>query len=349
MSKLKNVGKAPRVCVVIPNWNGVDMLGECLEGLRAQTMAHTVMVVEQGSTDGSRELVRERYPEVRLLEFDDNAGFAGGVNRGIRPALEEGFEYVVLLNNDAVPDAAWLARLVARAETEPRAGIVTAKIRHFDDARLDSTGDFYSVWGLPFPRGRGEEDRGQYDAPEQQAIFAASGGASLYRAACLRQIGLFDERFFAYFEDVDLSFRAHLAGWRVRYEPGAVVRHRVNATSNRMGKKRAGRPSTFARFHTVKNFWFVYTKNMPGWLYWKYLPRVWMSWAMMAASDWMRGLGWTNVRANVTALAQLPAMMRSRWRIQSARRVGAREIEGLLYREMPPLQRARFRRLGLVK
>jgi hypothetical protein len=339
-----------RACVVIPNWNGVDTLGACLEGLRKQTMPHVAIVVEQGSTDGSRELVLEKYPEVRCLLFDDNAGFDGGVNRGIRPALEEGFEYIVLLNNDAVPANDWLEKLVDRAEREADAGIVQSKIRHYNDNRLDSTGDFYSVWGLPFPRGRGEEDKGQYDGLEQQELFSASAGATLYRARMLQEIGIFDERFFAYFEDVDISFRAHLAGWRVLYEPSAVARHKINATSSKMGKKSAGnRPSSFARFHTVKNFHFVYTKNMPGWLYWKYLPRYWASWAMMLISDVMRGLMWTNVTANLTALMHLPGILASRSKIQSTRKVSISSIEKMLYPVMPPLQRQRFKRLGISK
>jgi GT2 family glycosyltransferase len=341
--------KDTKICVVIPNWNGADMLDECLDGLLAQTLAHTVIVVDQGSTDGSERLVREKHPEVQLLVFRDNAGFDGGVNRGIRPAMEQGFEYIALLNNDAVPDKYWLERLVKRADDETTAGIVQSKIRHLDDNRLDSTGDFYSIWALPFPRGRGEADAGQYDTPQLQELFSASAGATLYRARMLREIGIFDERFFAYFEDVDISFRAHLAGWRVLYEPSAVVRHKVNATSDRMGKKTGDRPSSFARFHTIKNFHFVYTKNMPGWLYWKYLPRYWASWAMMLASDASRGLVLANLRANLLALVYLPAMLVSRYKIQSARKVSLSVIDGMLYPGMPPLQLKRFRRMGLIK
>jgi GT2 family glycosyltransferase len=344
---MKADGKSPHVCVVIPNWNGIDMIGECLDGLRKQTLKHTVMVVEQGSVDGSRELVRDKYPEAKLLEFDDNAGFAGGVNRGIRPAIVQGYEYIVLLNNDAVPATDWLEKLVERAEAEPKVGIVQSKIRHFNDNRLDSTGDFYSVWGWPFPRGRGEDDRGQYDAPEQQVLFAASAGATLYRVKMLRQIGLFDERFFAYYEDIDVSFRAQLADWQVRYEPAAVVRHKVNATSNRMGKKKGDRPSSFARYHTVKNFHYIYTKNMPGGLYWKYLPRFWVSWGMMVLSDAARGLLWANFSANLTALVNLPGILASRFKIQSTRKVTPASIEKMLYPKMPPIQRKRFKWLGL--
>jgi GT2 family glycosyltransferase len=352
-----------KIAVIIPNWNGIDLIAECLEALRRQTLAHTVIVVDNGSVDGSPEVIRKRFPEVELLEFPNNAGFAGGVNRGIRPALERGADYVALLNNDAVADPAWLERLVEAAEVDARVGAVAAKILTQDGKRLDSTGDFYSVWGFPFPRGRGEVDEGQYDGAEQRDIFAVSGGASLYRAKMLREIGLFDERFFAYFEDIDIGFRGQLAGWHMRYEPAAMVRHYVGGTSSRIdnyAKDEAARkpkpqaegrdrPSAFARYHSVKNFVYAYTKNMPGWLYWKYLPRFWASCGMMLVSDVKRGLLGSNVRATLTVLVNLPGILLDRWRIQRGRTVGVRYVDSILYQALPPLQRLRFERLGLMR
>ncbi len=346
------------VYVIIPNWNGIDLIAECLRSLEAQTLAHTVIVVDNGSVDGSNEVVKRDFPQVQLLEFMNNAGFAGGVNRGIVPALQAGAEYIVLLNNDAVADPKWLEELVKEAETGVTVGMVAAKIVTQDGKNLDSTGDFYTTWGFPFPRGRGEVDSGQYD--NELNIFGASGGASLYRASMLKEIGLFDERFFAYFEDVDISFRARLAGWKVRYAPGAVVRHYIGGTSSRMNsagqvtavaKPNDGhdRPSSFARFHTVKNFSFVYTKNMPGYLYWKYLPRFWASWGMMLVSDVKRGLLWTNIKANWAVLVLLPSILESRWIIQRRREVKPRDIEALLIQDLPPLQKLRFERLGLMR
>ncbi|HVQ45016.1 MAG TPA: glycosyltransferase family 2 protein [Candidatus Saccharimonadia bacterium] len=345
--------------VVIPNWNGADMLAECLRSLAQQTLAHRAIVVDNGSVDGSVELIRREFPDVEVLEFADNAGFAGGVNRGIRPALRAGAEYVALLNNDAVAGPEWLERLVHTAKANPRAGMVAGKIVTQDGKHIDSTGDFYSIWGFPYPRGRGEADRGQYDSPGNRRVFAASGGASLYRTAMLREVGLFDERFFAYFEDVDISFRAQLAGWGVAYEPAAAVRHFIGGTSSRMdgGAAKAGtgapdghsRPSAFARYHTVKNFSYLYTKSMPGWLYWKYLPLFWASWAMMLVSDARRGLLGSNLRANGTALVHMPGILASRWRIQAQRAVSVAAIDALLVHALPPLQRKRFEQLGWVR
>jgi hypothetical protein len=174
----------------------------------------------------------------------------------------------------------------------------------------------------------------------------------LYRAELLRQIGSFDQRFFAYYEDVDLSFRARLAGWLVRYEPAAAVRHRIGGTSERLagdGQTAAAvvvteGPSAFARYHSVKNFSYLYTKNMPARLYWKYLPRFLASQAMMLASDLKRGLIVANLRANATVAVNLPGILVSRWQIQSRRTVSVAEIDRQLYRGLPPLQKLRFER-----
>jgi GT2 family glycosyltransferase len=344
----------PNIAVITPNWNGLDYLEECLDSLERQTQAHTVIMVDNGSTDGSLELARAKFPSVQIHAFPNNAGFAGGVNRGIKPALEQGFDYMALLNNDAVAQPDWLERLVATAEAHSETGIVTSKIKHFDDPRLDSTGDFYSTWGFPFPRGRDEDDQGQYDGAEQRVVFGASGGASLYRADMLRQIGLFDERFFAYYEDVDISFRAQLAGWKVRYEPAAVVLHHIGGTSRRANSTgqstdqaitvEAGAPSPFARYHSVKNFAYLYTKDMPGRLYWKYLPRWWASWAMMVASDLKRGLVLVNIKGNFIALWHMPGILIDRYHIQRRRKVSLSYIDSILYHDLPPLQKLRFRR-----
>jgi len=349
----------PAITVVIPNWNGIDLIRECLQSLQKQTVTHSVIVVDNGSVDGSNVVVREEFPAMQLLEFPNNAGFAGGVNRGIKPALDQGAKYIVLFNNDAIADEHWLENLAASAGDHPEAGLITSKIRHFDDPRLDSTGDFYSTWAFPFPRGRDEVDTGQYDTADHQVVFGASGGASLYRADMLRQIGLFDERFFAYFEDVDISFRAQLAGWKVRYEPRAVVRHHIGGTSSRIDDydqeneastkitptADADRPSKFARYHTVKNFHYIYAKNMPGLLYFKYLPLYWASAAMMLVSDIRRGLLIEDLQATLTALIHTPSILRDRIGIQRQREVSVAYIDSILYHGLPPLQMLRFRRL----
>ena len=162
-----------KAIVVIPNWNGKDFISECLDSLTIQTYKDfEIIVVDNGSTDGSKELIKQKYPEVSLIELDKNYGFAGGVNAGIKKALAGGAKYIVLFNNDAVADKNWLKRLIEVVETNPLAGIITSKLLRLDKKTIDSAGEFYSIWGRAFPLGgRDEIDHGQYDGVNQCLVF----------------------------------------------------------------------------------------------------------------------------------------------------------------------------------
>lgn len=222
----------PKVSVVVPNWNGAHDLRDCLDSLLEQSQKAHIIVVDNGSTDNSLELLKSKYPSVEVIKLPKNRGFAGGVNPGIKKAISDKCEYVALLNNDAVAKKDWLKYLTESLDKNPKIGIATSKIISFQNNILDSTGDIYTIWGLPFPRGRGEAVSNKYDSDVE--IFGASGGASLYRVEMLQQIGLFDEDFFAYYEDIDISFRAQLAGWKVAYVPQAIVYHQISATSRKI-------------------------------------------------------------------------------------------------------------------
>lgn len=314
------------IAVVIPNWNGADFIGQCLTSLDRQSLKPRIVVVDNGSKDNSLELIDELCPEAEVLSFPDNAGFAGGVNRGIKPLLKDGVEYIALFNNDAVADRNWLKKLVTAAEAHPEAGIVTGKFMRMDKKHIDSTGDNYSVWAMPFPRGRNQIDKGQYDTAEY--VFGGTGGASLYRASMLEQIGLFDEEFFAYYEDVDISFRAQLYGWKVWYEPEAVAYHLVSGTSSKLGE--------FSRFHSTKNFYMLYAKNMPARLYWKYGLLFLVQAARLLASSILRGHGMIHIKGIVKAFSNSRHITRERLRNQRGRKVSVKEIDDLLYKHRPP-------------
>lgn len=314
------------VCCVIPNWNGKDLISDCLNSLQAQSEPVHIIVVDNGSVDGSVELIDKQFPEVELIKLDKNHGFAGGVNAGITSAIKNGAKYVALFNNDAVADKDWLKNLVNCANKNPSAGIITCKFMRMDKTHIDSTGDFYTIWGLPFPRGRNEMDKGQYD--DKTDVFGASGGASLYRVAMLNQIGLFDEDFFAYFEDVDISFRAQLAGWKVRYEPKAVAYHHVGGTSSGLGN--------FARYHSTKNTLMLYAKNMPTKLYIKYLPLFCLQFSRMLVSSILRGHLWTFLKGTAVAIKLYPRTVKKRREIQKSRKVSIEYIDRMLYHHRPP-------------
>ena len=222
----------PRVTVVIPNWNGREMLDMVLPTLGAQSYdALRVLVVDNGSTDGSVEHLRDRHPGVDVLALRENTGFAGAVNAGFDAAETE---YVALFNNDMELEPDCVAELVAALDAHPEAGSATAKMVMLrEPGVLDGAGDSLTWFGGAWRRGHGEPDDGRFDTPQE--VFSACGGAALSRAAALDRVGLMDARFFAYLEDVDWGLRAQLAGLTCRYVPGAVVRHLGGATSRRMG------------------------------------------------------------------------------------------------------------------
>jgi GT2 family glycosyltransferase len=312
--------------VVIPNWNGSDDLPECLDSLQAQTLQSHIIVVDNGSTDNSVQLLENRYPEVEVIKLKKNYGFAGGVNPGIKKAIKDGVSYVALLNNDATVDKNWLKNLMKFLVNNPRTGIATSKIYDGSKKLLDSTGEYYTIWGLPYSRGRGERDNKEFS--DNIAIFGASGGASLYRVKMLQEIGIFDEDFFAYYEDVDISFRAQLAGWKVSYTPDAVAYHQIGATSSRL--------KNFLVYQTLKNLPQLMWKNVP----WRLMPRVFprfvFAYFMIWGSALARGQVWISVKGVTMSIILWPKTLLKRRKIQKNRKVSNFYINSIIVHDLPP-------------
>lgn len=310
--------------VVVPNWNGAEDLPACLDSLLAQTLKPHVVVVDNGSNDNSLELLQTKYRDVDIVALAKNRGFAGGVNAGIKKAIADGAEYVALLNNDAVADKNWLKKLAELLDSNPIAGICTGAITD-KDGSIDSTGEFYTVWGLPYPRGRGEPTDKKFKAAE---IFGASGGASMYRVKMLRQIGLFDEDFFAYYEDVDLSFRAQLAGWKVAYVPEAVVYHQIGATSSKI--------KGFATYQTLKNLPLLMWKNVPARLMLKVFPRFVFAYFSLWGSALARRQVWPSTKGVLMSIILWPKKLTQRWKIQRSRKASVEYIDSIIVHDLPP-------------
>jgi GT2 family glycosyltransferase len=316
----------PNVSVVIPSWNAKDELKSCLDSLLAQTLEHRIIVVENGSVDGSVEFIQEAYPQIELIVHEVNKGFAGGVNAGIRRSIEQSDDYVALFNNDAIADKNWLKHLVEAAETSGTIGIVTCKFMDIEGKHLDSTGDIFTSWGLPYPRGRGEPVSDKYDTETE--IFGASGGASLYRIAMLQEIGLFDEDFFAYYEDVDISFRAQLMGWKVRYAPEAIAYHQIGATS---GKIRG-----FTTYQTMKNLPLVVYKNVPRKYLWHITWRSLVARTLFFGRAILRGQGWYALKGDMKATYLTFKKRGERKRIQKLRKVSEEYVWSIIEHNLPP-------------
>lgn len=315
-----------RVAVVIPNWNGEGEIGECLRSLLSQTIAAHIIVVDNGSVDQSVSIIKANFPEVELIELPKNLGFDGGVNVGIRRAITLDYDYIALFNNDAIADPAWLAGLVAVMDADEGIGITACKFTSIDGASLDSTGDIYTVWGLPYPRGRGETQLDTYD--DQLWVFGASGGSSLYRRTMFDQIGIFDEDFFAYYEDIDISFRAQLVGWKVRYVPSSVAYHMISQTS--------GKIKGFSTYQTIKNLPWVLWKNVPGRYLWHVVPRFYLAYVLFIARALSRGLIMPTLKGIGMTTLLLPKKLVERHRIQKAKLVDDTYIWGILTHDLPP-------------
>lgn len=243
-----------KATVIIPNYNGIRFIKECLESLFAQDVPlsmHRIIVVDNGSTDGSRQLIEDAFPEVSLIALPSNTGFCHAVNVGIEAAQTP---YVILLNNDTKVCPGFVRRLVDAIGAKPEAFAVSASMRMWDRPELlDDAGDRYCALGWAYARGKGQS-AARYDSPAE--IFSACGGAAIYRKNILEKIGLFDERHFAYLEDLDIGYRARIHGYRSYYEPQAEVIHYGSASSgSRYNEWKTGLASA--------NSIYVIAKNMP--------------------------------------------------------------------------------------
>lgn len=240
-----------KATVVIPNYNGIRYLKDCLDALRKQSSQEfDVLVVDNGSTDGSFELLME-YSEVKKLRFEENKGFCGAVNAGIQMAESE---YVILLNNDTQVRADFVKALIAAIEQDPKIFSVSAKMLNMQKPELvDDAGDLYCAFGWAFARGKGKPAK---DYAACCSIFSACGGAAIYRKSVFDEIGLFDEKHFAYLEDLDLGYRARIHGYRNLYEPRAEVLHAGSGFSG-------SRYNAFKVNLSSANSVYVIGKNMP--------------------------------------------------------------------------------------
>lgn len=316
-----------RVSIIIPNWNGAHLLPACLKDLRTQTFTDfETLVVDNGSKDGSLKLLAEQFPEVRVLLHAENLGFSAAINTGIAAGIGE---YVVALNNDTEIDPGWLAALVETMDRHPEAGLATSKILDFRNRDIiDTVGDGYSLTGLSYKIGSRCKDHELHSEPFD--VFGASACAAIYRRSMLDDIGVFDVHFFAYMEDVDLSIRARLAGYRCLSVPAAKIYHMGSASTG-------GTASAFSVRLTTRNILAIIVKDIPLTM----LPQVLAKTVVLQMGAlfqclFMKRYPW--LRRNLKAYAQglgeaifnLPVMIRQRREVQRQRRISVGDLRRLI-------------------
>ena len=316
----------PKVTVVIVNWNGERFLDRCLSALLAQTvMPHEIILVDNASSDASIEIVR-RYPSVRVLELNENLGFARGNNVAIEAAAES--EWIALLNPDAFPDPRWLGALLVAARENAAFDVFGSKlVKAADPSVSDGAGDVYHMSGLVWRMGHGAPASSH---PEQTCeIFSPCAAAALYRRSVLVKVGGFDEAFFCYVEDVDLGFRLRLAGHRCLSVPTAVVHHVGSGMTG-------GQHSDFAVYHGHRNLVWTYVKDMPGVLFYLLLPLHIVMNLVALLVFVLRGQGRVIFLAKWDAIKGLPKMWRKRQLVQSTCTITVREIWRLMDKQIVP-------------
>jgi GT2 family glycosyltransferase len=285
---------------VVLNFDGRHLLETMLPSLAAQRLPGVrLMVLDNGSRDDSVRWLALQWPEVEVVCLPENVGVTRALNACLDAA---GTEFVALLNNDLEMHPDCLGELVNALRAHPEAGSAGGKLLDFNERSvIDGAGDLFTWRGTGHRRGHGETDRGQYDEP--RAIFGACGGAAVYRRSALQEVGPFDADFYAFFEDVDWSLRAQIAGFQCRYVPGAIVYH--------MGSATIGRGlSDFTRYHLWRNahqLLFGQALNLA------------VALRDRKVSIWLRA--WRD------ALREVPAVRRKRRAVQRSRRLRARELE----------------------
>lgn len=308
-----------KITVVIPNWNGIQYLEVCLSSLRRQTFIEfNTIVVDNGSTDGSIEKIISDFPEVELIAFDSNEGFSKAVNQGI---YQSHSDYVVLLNNDVSLAEDWLEKLYFSMTTKEKVfSNASSMLNYYNQDYIDDLGDYYTVLGWAFKDGLSLRT-GYYDGRHE--IFSACAGAAIYDRKLFDEIGLFDEDFFAYLEDVDLGFRALLSGYKNYLSKDATVYHIGSATTG-------GQYNKFKTYLTARNSIYLLYKNMPLPLIVLNAPFIIMGIIIKVVFFGFKGLGYDFIKGLLEGFWGLPKFRAKRKVIMSKRKIKSWELQGLL-------------------
>jgi len=308
-----------KVSVIIPNWNGMKFIGMCLDSLNQSDFhSYEIIVIDNGSVDGSLEMIEKNYPLVRLIKNPENMGFAVACNQGIKAAKGE---YISLLNNDIEVESNWLTKLYEGMERHPECGMGTTKMMFLDQRDVFyNTGDLFHAWSAGGGRGQGEKDIGQYE--EEDYVFGACAGAGIYRRDFFEKVGIFDEDFFIFAEDVDINMRGQLQGFKCVYLPKAKVYHIGTAT--------IGLYSDRYIYLCKRNDIFVLIRNYSLKLYFKYLWTILTHQLNDIKYFTYRGQGVVLFKSKIDVFKMLIPMLIRRFSIQKSRTVTDEKIDHLI-------------------
>jgi hypothetical protein len=312
----------PEMSIIILNWNGKHHLETCLTSLRRQSFRDfETIFVDNASQDGSVEFVRSRFPETLILPLAKNVGFAAGNNAGFEIARGE---WIVLLNNDTEADGDWLESLHEAGHRYPFAGTLACMMCYFDERhRIENCGFDMTAGGATIALGRGEGVGPDWSC--EREVFGGCGGAVAYRRSMIEKIGLFDPDFFMIYEDLDLSFRAQLQGYKTVLVPQAVVYHKYRSSIKEH--------SANAVYFSQRNIEFAYAKNTPGRLIFCHLPYR-ILYELGAAIYFVRlGLGRPFFKAKLDVLRQFPTLLSKRREIQTRRTLSGAQLKPLFRRD----------------
>ncbi len=312
--------------IIVPNHNGIEELEICFSSLEKQTYKdYNVILVDNGSTDNSVQFTKRNFTSYQIIALDKNYGFAKAINAGLEFALAENdSQYILLLNNDVELKEDFLEKGIETFEKTENASFVAVKmLNYFNRDVIDDCGDFIKAnGGSPVARGIGEKDSGQYDKHEY--IFGACAGAAFYKKEVFKTIGLFDEDYFAYLEDLDLSFRLQLAGYKCYYNPEIVCYHKRGVTSDRIEGMNV--------YYSEKNLVALRLKNYPLWVYIKYTPlfliaRIVRYYKFLTLHPPV--IFYSAIKGYLRGLREVPKTIVKRRTVQKNKRVSAAYIQNL--------------------
>jgi len=312
------------ISIVIPNYNGLSHLELCYDSLRNQSYKEfKIILVDNNSADDSVKYTEKNYPEVIILKLNANTGFSFAVNKGIKSSLENPeCKFVLLLNNDTECDKYFLEELLNGFKDEQTGSVACKMLNFYNRNIIDDAGDFIKKKGSPYARGFEETDTGQYDNTE--FIFGACAGAAIYRREVFDKIGYFDNDFFAYYEDVDFSFRLQLSGYKCFYNPKAVCYHKRGATTSSK--------SGFQTMLCEKNLIALRIKNYPFSTLIKWFPYFFMIRFVRYYRfyrDHSSELLWSAIKGYFKGLYEVPKSFKKRIEIQKLKKVSTVYLESL--------------------